>query len=91
MNLKQFLKPDWRKIILFIILSIAFVLVMKFPLNWEHLDWGGCVGGCDYRGVCVDCAPNYKILIVNLIFDLIFWYFLSCLIFWVYDKLKKKP
>jgi len=60
---KQFLKPDWRKIVLTIILMAAkYFYVSKF------------------NGIYV-----------YLITDIIIWYFVSCLIIWIYDKIKKKP
>jgi len=91
MNIKQLLKPDWRKIMIFMMLSFVFVYVIRLPLNFEQIWWSpDCVGGC-HQGVCVDCAPNYTFKPINLIFDLICWYLLSCLIIWIYDKFKKKP
>lgn len=85
MNIKQFLKPDWRKIIVLIILSYFVGVIMEFPLNWQ-LPGGG---GIFPSGVFWDEASTFKI--ENLILDLIFCYFLSCLTILIYDKFKKKP
>jgi len=58
---------------------------MEFPLNWQSPGGGGMLPS----GVMWDSVPTYKP--INLIFNLIFWYLISCLIFWIYDKFKKKP
>ena len=96
MNPKQFLKPDWRKIVMFIILSIIFLVIYKYKLSLM-------VGelpllfpakglplliyiGCPEKMECPE-----KLLKVFLMIDLIFWYFISCLIILIYNKLKKKP
>jgi hypothetical protein len=50
------------------------------------------VVGCDFPTAPPECKPessfniNYPFLLV----DLVFWYLISCLIIWVYDKNKKK-
>ena len=102
MTLKQFLKPDWRKIVLFVILFILSLLI-SYP--------GFCVDGTNF-GYCEeihgfplsayttfgeqDVVPPEKLEyiryenIFGFIFNLIFWYLLSCLIVWIYDKVKKK-
>jgi preprotein translocase subunit SecE len=93
MNWKEFLKPDWRKIVLTIIL---FTIVTG--LKWYLFDT--CLG-CYNTYFGVPLAFYEKIvwprenemtnfLIFNLIVDIIFWYLLSCLIVWIYDKFRKK-
>jgi hypothetical protein len=84
MVIKQFLKPDWRKIMIFIMLSYFVGVTMEIPLDWQIPGGGGMLPS----GVLVDSAPIVKPR--NLIFNLIFWYFISCLIFWIYDKIKNK-
>ena len=84
-TLKQFLKPDWRKIAVFVILFIIpfFIepLWTGFPLGFIPIlciELGSCV--LDYSII------NYPFLMT----DLIIWYLLSCLIVWIYDKFRKK-
>jgi hypothetical protein len=38
MNLKQFLKPDWRKIVIFVILSILIILFMPVGKGYLFVD-----------------------------------------------------
>jgi len=106
MTLKQFLKPDWRKIVI----TLFFILI--FPLQY----WNGIL--CE---MCVppqpcSCSPfNFGpaiigwyftwedniggsfamdvlqgILIQLLLIGLPISYLLSCLIIWIYDKYKGK-
>ena len=39
-----------------------------------------------------ECVPesSFKIYYPFLLVDIVFWYLLSCLIVWVYDKVKKR-
>ena len=47
--------------------------------------------GCPEKMECPEKTEgSEKLLKVFLMIDLIFWYFLSCLIVWIYDKVKKK-
>jgi hypothetical protein len=90
MDWKKLLMPDWKKIILFLIVGIIL-----FNINWfvpeDCVDctysqglplpvyyWGGFAG-----------FPKTFIL-VTFIIDVIIWYLISCFIFWIYKKFKKK-
>lgn len=123
--LKEFLKPDRRKLIVFIILGILFTIDFLLTLNMPC-----CM--CDYQKEGLDallCGPvGLIVVIISLIFLLLFlplifviWflfpkeyrlsseyylivishgftyviyilytYLLSCLIIWIYDKIKKR-
>jgi hypothetical protein len=89
MNLKKFLKPDWRKIAIFIIL-----LIISLFSKW-------CCGGCGTKSavICRGVPFPYisifwwgesKIHFLSVILNIIIFYFLSSLIIWIYDKLRKK-
>ncbi len=89
MTLKQFLKPDWKKIVIFLLL---FVFI---GLNKRN-------GACLYneKNVLVYCdsmvglplefnlITDYSAPIdfLHLFINIIFWYLISCLITWLYDK-----
>jgi hypothetical protein len=92
MNLKQFLRPDWRKIVVFIILSLMFVLIKRFPLEWEFI--GEWKGGSILPEKPIHNLPMVAVETIykpiNLILDLIFWYLFSCFVIWICDKVKKK-
>ena len=101
MNLKQFLKPDWRKIVMFIVLLIIFLVIYKYKLSLMtgELPFSFPVKGlplpiyigCPEKMECPERTEGFeKLLKVFLIIDLFFWYFISCFIIWIYKKVKKK-
>ena len=101
MDWKEFLKPDLRKILVFVILSLILYFI---PIDASYESWD--VQGLPipayicYKGE--ELTPFVSFWLINmpmppcgfiyqfLIIDLIFWYLLSCLIVWVYNKVKKK-
>ncbi|OIO45419.1 MAG: hypothetical protein AUJ24_00695 [Parcubacteria group bacterium CG1_02_36_42] len=101
MSYKEFLKPDWRKIVIFIVLfflsnAIPYIPIKDCSLEFGGCDWELCQPSLFY---CKHTeAAQYYLGIENpwiqmiliLFFMFVFPYLLSCLIIWVYDKLKKK-
>jgi len=84
MNWKEFLKPEWRKVILTAILFLL-ILWLGYP-HFYPLDF--------YEMACVKiegggCFPSFENPI-SFIIDVIIWYLLSCPMAWIYDKVKKK-
>jgi hypothetical protein len=97
MSIKQFLKPDWRKILIFIMLFIISTLTranlfsnyeVKYPFYPFVL--GTPFVFC-YVYPIVELTPEIRFNFLGLFGDIIFWYFISCFVFWIYDKFKKKP
>ena len=89
MGWKDFLKPTIWKIILFLVFSISLFI------NWS--DCLNCPDSFEYTGLPLPVFISggfvgylNKLMPSNLIIDLAFWYLLSCLIFWLYNKVKKK-
>ena len=94
MKLKQFLKPDWRKIVIFVVLFLFL-----FPLS--IISPGPT---CRLSKVCNTASivnifgieyyefdAKYRNFFENLaIISIIIFYILSCLIVWIYDRRKKK-
>lgn len=95
-KLKEFFKPDWKKIILLIIFLIFVFFHVEICSPW------GAAGICEARGsplplyICqtkvgpganasLGCSLSY-----GLIIDLIFWYSISCSLIFIYDKLRGK-
>lgn len=108
MSLKKFLKPDKRKILIFLVIIIVS-LITGFL--------GACFGG---HGPCYIFPWSYISLVffsigtifthigdlfwneqenivfiyifsyMGIILNILYWYILSCLIVWIYDKVKKK-
>jgi hypothetical protein len=96
MGIKEFIKPTIGKIVLFVLLmvGITFYLIMTniiydtmilvgFPLNFYPV---GSVR------ILPDGSPLTQIVefsYLNFILNLIFWYLISCLIVYTYNKIRK--
>jgi len=92
-SVKQFLKPDWRKILItLIVLGLTYfykadclppgMLICEaygFPISYFHV-WSGDLF----------YYPQYSILWLGLVVDLIFWYFISSAIVFALMQLKKR-
>jgi len=98
MSLKEFLMPDWRKIVVFILLFIVVTYIGLSTITGigpKSLWWSekGIPLFYIHEGDYGPHSPGFYI--VNFLIDLITYivisYLLSCLIVWGYDKLKKKP
>jgi hypothetical protein len=102
MNWKQFLKPDWRKIVIFIVL---FILLTPFSIFNVNLSERGFPFSYSYYLAPEDCRGingNVRCIIEPMqifnwgyfILDVFIWaiisYLLSCLIVWIYDKFRKR-
>ena len=91
-SVKQFLRPDWRKILLALILSglTYFYKVNCLP--------PGMLGVCEGYGFPVSYLrmsggdfvywPQYSILWLGLVVDLIFWYFICSAIVFAFIRFK---
>jgi len=81
MSWKQFLKPDWRKIVIFV---IGVLIALYFSFNIFYL-----LPPCPLN---VECGPipEYDMIYDFMIPFAIIWYLLSCLIVRIYDKIKKR-
>ncbi|OGI12138.1 hypothetical protein A3K64_02280 [Candidatus Micrarchaeota archaeon RBG_16_36_9] len=104
MSWKKFLKPDWRKIIVFIFLfliSSSYRIDPKgindyfYEISIEYYFWGlpipfySCMFLEEYLVSPLTPSPICNIAFELLIPNLIFWYLTSCLIVWIYDKFRK--
>ena len=99
MGCKEFLRPEWKKIILFIAILIPALL-----LSYNGLDCISMGGGCTHyngfpfpyysiydpaalpNGSPSSESSNYFLIIL----DIIFWYLSVCVVFYSYDKLRNK-
>ena len=128
MILKQFLKPDWRKIVLFVVLCIISFLVgiaYMFTFNYYPGPFGRTdltvlerisyspfgiplliLSPLEYARKIINYywwippalgqSPNPEFTMaknLNWLIDIlnfVYSYILSCLIVWIYDKVKKK-
>jgi len=104
MNWKKFLKPDWRKIVLALVLSL--ILPFFSTSGWDCTETpcgshyfyimpivGGFVNLMEFLKRLILSGVPFEALLMPLILFLISFiisYLLSCLIVWIYDKVKKK-
>jgi len=97
MSWKDFLNPDWRKMVLFFLLSCFFISVF----------WGLFYTSSIIRFFAYPFSHIYDIFVNSefasqhfiiakllsttlLTIDRFYYYLLSCLIIWIYNKRKKK-
>ena len=102
MNVKKFLKPNWKKIVLSIIIPIQATLIGGLIANFPSYSEVGYNIGSNYflifmlpvllsRVFSIPWEPIISWQVLIIIFSLLlYWYILSCLIVWIYDKVKKK-
>jgi len=104
MILKQFLKPDWRKIVIFIIVLIVIYFLPIYPCQTIISPWMGrprhtktefipvwyVISKRFNWGIKSDPLQTWNCNPLFILFLLIVLYLLSCLIIWIYDKVKKK-
>jgi len=99
MTLKQFLKPDWRKIVL----TLFIFLIIPWPLYYvciSHPILNYCILiGWEYYPIIVlffldvsleSLLENILLQSYFLVIYFIISYLLSCLIIWIYDRRKKR-
>jgi hypothetical protein len=84
MNWKNFFKPDRRKIKIMVILIILTGLTFPFILYFSPIIF-------TYIILIVGLPILIESVIpVKVVLLLIYWYFISCIISWVYDRYFKK-
>jgi hypothetical protein len=104
--IKEFLKLDWKKIVIFIIIAIfAFLSIGKERSCYvvDYFDKGYSETICQYSlypflwvfssvevNIESETSIYFQFLIKTYFIPLIYWYLLSSLIIWAYNKVKKK-
>jgi len=95
MNVKQFLKPDWRKVFIIAIIFIVLIYLSFTPFL------GSSPIFTQTLGVIIFLFLAFPIVFLNFlklgifaflfgfILSILFWYLITCLIFWIYDKFRK--
>ncbi len=95
-TIKEFLKPDWRKVAMFVILAFFILVFLGIPI--KIYDWSG-LKGLEFVSILKigEIMPFLNTIDVRvwiiwhlLFIELIIFYPLSCLIISVYDKFKTK-
>jgi len=96
MDWKTFVKPDWKKVLLTVILfgaSSLYVFSAGIPLLGKGLPLGFYFF-CSSAMECV--LADFPFIVPHLdylalIIDLIFWYLIASVIVFAYAKLQGKP
>jgi len=119
MNIKQFLKPDRRKAVIFIIIFLLIFLhnilssgptaaCASMTCEQINLPWRPCpvcsittsdyINGIFYYSIfsvhlierSFTKPPDFIISILLSAIQFFYWYLISCLIVWIYDKSRKR-
>lgn len=100
MGWKEFIKPNWRKILLLIIILLPALLI-----SYNESDCMMMGGGCThsegfpfaYHSIHEPAAfpdnppsPTESSNYFAIVLDIIFWYLIACLLFYIYSKIKGK-
>ena len=97
MKWKEFLKPTVGKIVVFLILmgGLNFLIISTTIIADARILVGLPLGFypmgsffCQPNTACL--PPPVEFSWVNLIIDIVCWYLVSCVIIWIYSKIKKK-
>lgn len=106
MMLKQFPKPDWRRILIFIVIyavlifyilpietiktNCGFITRRGLPLNYFFSKGGTC----EKNGIVYLVGFETHFYLLNFVLDFFILglvsYFFAIFLIWCYDKLKKK-
>lgn len=95
MTLKEVLKPDWKKLFLFLI-SICLITIFLQPSNYigiEEETYYFAFPLISIIKIGRDCVPcglvaRYTVDYLGLVTNLIFWYIISCTVITLYDMVK---
>jgi len=92
MGWKEFLKPDWKKLLLFLILGIAL-----FFIEWsEQLWWPQCADCYSYQGIPLPIYSSGGFTgettfhLIFLLINILIWYFISVIVVFGVNKLRKR-
>ncbi len=85
-DIMKFLKLEWRKISLLIFFLILINIYFFIPRGHFHHPWFIVI----LTPLSVFLCEQLSCLLI-IPFSIIFWYVISSLVVWIYDKLKKKP
>lgn len=77
MNWKEFLKPDWRKIVITIFLYISDYFAVPIPYH-------------SIQVLTKSAIVLWLSIAIMVFYDLFLSYLISCFIVWFYDKMKKR-
>ena len=97
MDWRNFLKPDWRKILFFIITmgGLNYWWISGNQVCDDRLLFGlpfgffpkGSIFGENYPSLPI---PKVEFSWFNFFIDIIFWYLLACIIYYGYDSIKHR-
>ncbi|MCK4634854.1 MAG: hypothetical protein KAT37_03190 [Candidatus Aenigmarchaeota archaeon] len=84
MNWKELLKPDWKKIVVFIILSIFDVLILPMKALYMFLTFPFYFFIFSSHG---EVGTAFAGLVIGIV-GISLWYVVSCLIIYFYNQRK---
>jgi len=93
MNWKVFLKPDWRKILITILILVISVCLFLFQFTSPLIFLlNAPIVGVLYPVIMTSTTGEFGLTVAlfSIIINIFYWYLLSCLIVWIYNKVKKR-
>jgi len=92
---KEFLKPDWKKLLIFLI-SISLVTIFLQPSDYSGIEEETYYFAFPLISIikigrdCVPCGlvARYAVDYLGLVTNLIFWYIISSAVITLYDMVK---
>ena len=92
---KQFFGPSWKSAIIKIVLGIILFVVITFihAITWSVADYWASGWPLHFSESWGPCPPGEVCHSSNtfaLVFDIVFWYLILCLIILLYRKVKGK-
>jgi len=89
MRIKQFLKPNWGKVVLFLLLTVIGIL-KSIPLNVIEITGAACPPHIEQSLTIYATCMRTVILYQNILFNFICYYIFSSIIICGWNKLRKK-
>lgn len=105
MSWKEFFKPNWKKILIFVFLAFFLgVVLMSLGAHFFTAPGSDCLG-CGSPEILIKITQfslplgigfldylggNLLTFFIITLLYLVFWYSVSCSIFWISNKVRKK-
>jgi hypothetical protein len=98
MSWKEFFRPSKQKFVLFVVVSLIFysgyMILFPNPIQYflNPAVWFGDLifPYYPYALIKSNSVSILTLIVLSIILMLLYWYVVSCIIFWIYHKWKKK-
>jgi len=91
MNWKEFFRISRAKVIVLLIITVGFFInpatFISF-FTWRY--YAATLTPSEYGNKIVELGGSVWYNLLLILVNIIYWYLLSCFIFWIYNKVRKK-